>query len=544
MMPGFSSLRLLLNPWLLSDFDPSTELPWESALYIGLAPLMVIVWAISRKSYRRDLALWGSLAAVTLLFSLRELKAGHHLLNAIFPSLALFRNPGRMLFFFPFLTAILAGRGFQLFLSGEPQGKCRHAVRFWLCIFVVASFVLGGFFVSTSRADIASLIDQYRQRFSSYFGSQYLTLVDKNSLREDAAAFKIRMHDSFVFQFMILTALSVFFVLREERKISPYVFSTLLLTSAYADLFYFGRQYLEVHPLKEICPSSELCLALDQAKQSSRFVDGTAPTNKPFWAAFPFVRSMARGISRIDGYTPVNLKSYAYYMDLLTGGAKIRKPRWGITVPSLDHPALLSLLDTGFLISESPHVGPPFVLSKEFNDVPVYRQFLGAGVIPRLFLYRNGDSPSEAWLVPEAVVCPPSEEDRMLISLDSRQKALIPPGSRTLSGGEPYRLVPSSHPAPDLIGIDLETRHPSYLCLSEIWTPGWKATDNGKPVEVVRINKILRGIYLDPGKHSLRMSYRPPGMKVGIVISILTAAALGAAAIIGRKPSGAVSCKP
>jgi len=535
LMPGFSSLRLLLNPRLLSDFTPSTELPWESVLYIGLAPLIIIAWMIFQDASKRDTFLWGTLAAVALAFSIQELKPLHIVFNIFIPSLKLFRNPGRMLFFLPFFAAVLGARGLHLFSSKDSSGRSCHAARFWLCIFIIATIILCSVSVSTSREDIISLVDHYCQRFSSFFGSQHLALIDMKALRKEASAFKMGTLNSFVFQFVILTVLFVLFVLRDVRKMSPPLFSILLLAVTYADLFYFGKQYLETHPLEEIYPPSTLYFALERVKQPCRLVDSTAPPPAPFWAAFPFAQSTALGMSRIDGYTPVNLKSYVHYLDLLRGRSNTSWPRWGITVPSVDYPALLSLLNTGFLISESPRVAQPFALSEEFRDVPVYRQFLGARVLPRLFLYRNTAPLPSAWLVPEIEICEPSEEDQRLISLDFRRKALLSPGARPLTGGEPYRAVPISRYASDLITIELDTRLPSYLCLSEIWAPGWTATDNGAPVEVARVNTAFRGVYLEPGKHSLRLSYRPPGMTAGVVVSATTAVVLIAVALSAKR---------
>jgi hypothetical protein len=440
-----------------------------------------------------------------------------------------------MLFFLPFFVAMLAGKGLHLFFLEEPREESRRAARLGLCIFIIVAIVLCSFFVSISQQNITSLANRHRQRFSSFFGKRHLALINESELLEDAAAFKERMRNSFVFQFLILTALVTLFAFRSIHKMPPRLFGILLLVIAYNDLFYFGRHYLEVHPLEEIYPASPLSLALDKVKHSSRLADGSAPYTLSFWTAFPFARSIALDFSRIDGYTPVNLKSYIHYLDILNDRQKVRRPRWGVTAASVVHPRLLSLLNTGFLISESPQVGPPFTIVEEFTDVPGYRQFLGAGTIPHLFLYQNDDPLPKAWLVPEAAACAPSEEDWLITSLDFRAMALVPPGAQTLSDGEPYRAVPVSRHAPDLIGIETETHLPSYLCLSEIWTPGWKATDNGKPVDVVRIDKIIRGIYLNSGRHSIRMSYHPPGLKVGAAISILTAAALIVTAALRNK---------
>ncbi len=240
-------------------------------------------------------------------------------------------------------------------------------------------------------------------------------------------------------------------------------------------------------------------------------------------------------MSRVDGYTPANLKSYVRYTDLMSGRGTKRSPRWGVSAPAIKFPTLLSLLRTGSIVSESQRALTSLTLVEEFRDVPTYRQFLGAGVLPRLFLYRNTDSFPNAWLVPDAEVCESPEEDRRMTTLDFRQEVLLPRGSRPLNGGEPYRAVPISRHGTDLISMEMETRRPSYLCLSEIWAPGWRATDNGASVEVARINTTFRGIYLEPGKHSLRLSYWPPGIGVGLVVSATTAVVLIAVALSAKK---------
>jgi len=534
LMPSLSNLRLLINPMLLSDFSASTDLPWESVLYIGLAPLMVIAWMLFQNSARRDLSFWGSLAAVTVLFSLRELKSLHLLFNMLFPALTSFRNPGRMLFFFPFFAALLAGRGLHLFSSHYSPGEGSRAVRFWLCIFLIAIIILCSAFAQLSREDIDALTRNYRQRFSSFFGSGQPDLLNMNTLREEALSFKTAALSSLVFQSLIMAALSVLFILGDGRRIPLRIFSISLLAVAYADLFYFGKHCLEAHPIDEIYPPSTLYQSLERATQPFRLLDMSAPPVAPFWTALPFFQSTGLGISRVDGYTPVNLTSYVRYIDLLRGRSKTAWPRWGITVPSVKFPGLISLLRAGFVIAESPRTLTSLILVEEFRNVPVYRQFLGARVLPRLFLYRNTDSLPEAWLVPEAEVCGPMEEDQRLTAIDFRQKAILPPGAQPLSGGEPYRPIPISRHAPDRISIELETRRPSYLCLSEIWAPGWRATDNGAPVEVVRVNTTFRGIYLEAGKHSLRLNYWPPGMTAGLAISAATGILAVIALVAGR----------
>jgi hypothetical protein len=184
---------------------------------------------------------------------------------------------------------------------------------------------------------------------------------------------------------------------------------------------------------------------------------------------------------------------------------------------------MLSLLNTGLIISEIPLGHPALETAGEFENVPVFRQFLGSAKIPRLLLYRNRDALPRVWLVPGAEVRGNERLDKNLTATDPHQVALVEPGQQRLSGGEPYRPVPIRRYTPNRIELKLETRLPAYLCLSEIWAPGWRAWDNGRLLEVARINGIFRGMLLDPGNHSIQMRYWPTGLMAGMIISAATA---------------------
>lgn len=51
------------------------------------------------------------------------------------------------------------------------------------------------------------------------------------------------------------------------------------------------------------------------------------------------------------------------------------------------------------------------------------------------------------------------------------------------------------------------------LVFSEIYYPGWKATVDGKPVELGRVNYILRALQLKPGKHEVVLDFHPSSIR-------------------------------
>ena len=81
---------------------------------------------------------------------------------------------------------------------------------------------------------------------------------------------------------------------------------------------------------------------------------------------------------------------------------------------------------------------------------------------------------------------------------------------------------------PEAITIEASTSAPGYLVLSDAWYPGWKATVDGEPAAIERANVHFRALYLAPGKHTVRLVYRPASFYVGVGISAVCVVGLAA----------------
>jgi hypothetical protein len=84
---------------------------------------------------------------------------------------------------------------------------------------------------------------------------------------------------------------------------------------------------------------------------------------------------------------------------------------------------------------------------------------------------------------------------------------------------------------PERITIQASAEAPGYLILSDAWYPGWKATVDGAPVDIERANVHFRGVYLEPGTHTVRFVYRPVSYSIGLEISIATLVGIVIAAV-------------
>lgn len=108
---------------------------------------------------------------------------------------------------------------------------------------------------------------------------------------------------------------------------------------------------------------------------------------------------------------------------------------------------------------------------------------------------------------------------------------------------------------PQRVVVDAELASPGLVVLSDMFYPGWEVTVEGeagtRPGEILRTNRVMRGVWLEAGKHRLEFRYRPATFRWGAAISgaawLLGAVGLIGAAIAARKtarPPEAIDGKP
>jgi uncharacterized membrane protein YfhO len=71
--------------------------------------------------------------------------------------------------------------------------------------------------------------------------------------------------------------------------------------------------------------------------------------------------------------------------------------------------------------------------------------------------------------------------------------------------------------------------------LADTWYPGWQATVDGVPTEILRANHAFRAVRLEAGEHTVEMAYRPPVVLVGGAVSLTALILLVAGLLLARK---------
>ena len=52
------------------------------------------------------------------------------------------------------------------------------------------------------------------------------------------------------------------------------------------------------------------------------------------------------------------------------------------------------------------------------------------------------------------------------------------------------------------------------MAFSEIYYPGWTATIDGEPVELGRVDYVLRALTVTPGQHQVELSFFPKSLDI------------------------------
>lgn len=168
----------------------------------------------------------------------------------------------------------------------------------------------------------------------------------------------------------------------------------------------------------------------------------------------------------------------------------------------------------------------------------------------------NENAYGNAWLVDSMVYVPtPNREMAALDSLPLNRVAVADNKFKLLLGAStpvaPGDTIYETSYAPGKLEYKARSAKGGVAVFSEIFFPwGWEAYIDGKPVEIGRVNYVLRALKLPAGTHDIRFEFRPRRLEaantIGIVaVSIIFAVCLAALVLlVSRFRSGMKSPSP
>jgi len=133
-----------------------------------------------------------------------------------------------------------------------------------------------------------------------------------------------------------------------------------------------------------------------------------------------------------------------------------------------------------------------YVIVRDGTPLPAGKFALALDAPGELAVYRNKNFLAHAWLA-------------------DGKGAL-----NTLTPAAGTQPVTITHYGSNDIILQVQAAAPSYLVLSELWYPGWRATVNGAPVEVAQANGGLRAVAVPAGAATVQLWFAPTSWRIGL----------------------------
>lgn len=499
-MFGFSRQEGGDNPTNIPTYYWGRMVFTQTTSYLGLLPLLLLPLPLI---FRRDRYTWLALAAVTggILFSMGKYTPFYNLLFDYFPGINRFRVP-KMIMFIPVLgMGVLAAQGLDLLRDeGVRQtGAFRRYLVSLVCLPAALLALLGIEFFYRNQW-MARFIDLLAQPTRYEQGPQLVAQRWNNLMLETGIAAIFAT---------VYGAAIIAFLRKPLLRLAPLALLAIFLLDT-------GRV------------NHKFMFLVDVPKSSKR--DFTSPVVE-------YLKTQPKEFRVL----PMNSGGEAYVshkIPVVFTSLPVQQRRWQ---EYLDNMVLTSAMPDIMNIKYLVTTPAQYQQARaQFGEkyTPAYQSPDGSEVV-----LENRTVMPKAWLVLSAVtVAQPQQVLGIMQSpqFDPRRLAVV-------EALPPLQLAqPEMAPVADVGSvrlklyegeqIDLAVNSPanSLLVLGEKYYRGWRATVDGRPVEIQRVNYLLRGVYLTPGNHEVRFVFDPLPFKVGKYLT-LTSMVLFTAMLIREK---------
>jgi hypothetical protein len=300
----------------------------------------------------------------------------------------------------------------------------------------------------------------------------------------------------------------------------------VLLALVIVDLFGFARGFVVVRDAQRMFRDSPAIRMLSEAEppfRIAKFDPGAGMGSGPDrFSLFPANTPGAYGIEDLHGYGPLG-PPYARILVGAVEPASVRS-QWRIqpfqSPVSLMSP-VLDLMNARYVVASEPVRVPGLELVHE-GDLWIYEN---RGVLPRAFFVRHAEvEPDDR--IAAARLARGLVDPRSLVLLPhppaKPPKPNLQPKVQTQGGANEVEIVER-----DLSSVTLVKTGPAngYVLLGEAFYPGWEASVDGEPAEVLRANVMFRAVVVGAGKHTVKFVYRPTFASASAALTIAAALA-------------------
>jgi hypothetical protein len=468
---------------------------WEKIGYFGVVPICLAATAVIVGLKERWVRRMTVLVIVTLLIAMGTNSYLFPLMLKLVPGTSWFRLPSRILFFTSFGVAFLAAYGVH-FLQSGTKSKTPRAVAsiFIILLGAAAAATCFRFQISTADFSISKLMKQSLIVYPLFSG--IITCVYLMRKKSSGKSFAI-----------VLTSLLLVATVCEFTQFAVSVTDTAV-----------------VEPLKQRSP--ELVAALEKLQAEKKF--SRLLTIQELVSDQDAIQNQ---LPKARGYDPAGS---IFYLSLINRFSKnVSRP---VDPTGFSQVKLADASQNLLNAAGISHVLQ--VHRKNFSEAPEDWKLLWSDPMRKrvrrrespdappeykVELFENPNALPKAYVVGNVRLLQQGSDLKKLISeTDFRKEVIL--GVDVLDSDERSTFQPAQITlnTPDQLEMEVDLSAPGYLVVSDLWFPGWTATVDGTRVKILRGNLSFRVVPLPAGKHTVKMSFRPPGFQFGMIITLLT----------------------
>lgn len=496
-MFGLSRQEAGENPSNIDSYYWGRMVFTQTLTYMGLLPWLLLPLPLI---FRRDKYTWLALAGIigATLFSMGKYTPFYNLLYDYLPGINRFRVP-KMIMFIPVIgLGVMAARGFDLLIQRDQLDQ-RLFGRYLASLVALPVVLCSAALVAiVGKQAITGRIFGLISQPTRYEQGQYLIDQRWNNL----------VHELFIAAGIAATIAIIVWAYR-RRYLHGWLLGGLLIALFVGDTARINNKFMFLVPVPA------------KSKENSTAAMNYISRDSKQYRTLP-----------INGVDPMQF--VAHDIPVMFTPNPVQKQRWQdiLDIFSINS-ALPDMLNVKYLIfSKDQYQQERSQLSGKY--VPVFASPDGSEV-----LLENRNVLPKAWFVPAVLTVTDTVQSLQILqnpTFDPRRTAVVetaPPFALPLPGQasfEPAAAVVKRYEAKH-IEVTVNNANNGLLVLGEKYYQGWQAHVDGKPVDIVPVNHVLRGVYLAPGAHAVEFVFDPLPFKIGKYLT-LTSFALFAGMLI------------
>ncbi len=476
---------------------------WEEAAFVGVLPLMLAALALAAWWRRRKQGAGGPLSVVpflvllclvSILLALGNQTPLYPLFFRYVPGFGLFQAPARLIIGYALGIALLAG-------IGADAARLTPRTRTVLRVVLIAGIGIGFAAVAARLA-----LPAVRASFANSLIRLGLSLaVASGVLLLRGRRFRGRQWEGLVIAVIVADLLLFGWGLAPGAD--PAVYTAPVATAGFLETQPPGRVHIDEAYALDVY-DEYVSLAAFGSSDPAR-LQGLRES------LFPNLNS-PHHLPGSSNYDPLTIGAYDDLYSLLQGTPD------GPPDPEASLP-LLNLFGARYLVSDR-ELDLPLLYDKG------------------PYIYANDDALPAAFVVHQARVVEDAGRRLEILQdpgFDPRAEVILsrPISSTPVSGSGEHSddLQSVQRQGQDWVSVDATMTRPGYLVLTDTHYPGWRATVDGQPAEILEANHAFRAVQLDRGEHTVLFEYESLSFRLGAWITLVALVVLAAIPIISGR---------